>query len=66
VAGLIGLGGLWLVMALSLDFQNEGMLVAKVSDLMSMQTWMIYTITTLIGGITGAMSCMTGYLIAAK
>ena len=63
-AGLGGVGGLWLTLALWADVQNGGIMSAQVGAIMQLSTMWLYVITWAIGGITGGLACIGGFLIS--
>jgi hypothetical protein len=53
---------LWLLFALLRDFDNGGLLSARVGALlMGMPRWGLWAFTGLLGGLLGGMGALTGY-----
>ncbi|MCH8567069.1 MAG: hypothetical protein LAT67_02340 [Balneolales bacterium] len=65
-AGMLGVGALWLMLALIADFRNDGIMAAQVADIMTVPVWALYVITWAIGSITGGFACLSGYLVLGR
>jgi hypothetical protein len=68
LAGFLALLLFWGGMAFYLNFQNEGLLAEKVSQLITANPplsgpYFLIAITALIGGLVGGLSAMTGNLL---
>lgn len=63
-AGLGGVGGLWLLLALWADVQNAGLMSAQVAGIMQLSELWLFIITWAIGGITGGLACLSGFFIS--
>lgn len=63
-AGLAGVGGLWLLLALWADLQNDGIMSAQTADIMQLSEIWLYLITWAIGGITGGLASLSGFFIS--
>jgi hypothetical protein len=62
-AGFIAAGTLWAVMAFYIDYNTQSILTEKVNRLLPLNSFLI---TTLIGGLVGGFSALTGTLIKLK
>lgn len=60
LAGFLGVGLVWILMALFIHFSTQSELAAKVGALMPVN---VFVLTALIGGIVGGFSSLTGSLI---
>lgn len=65
-AGMTGVGGLWLVLALFADWQNGFVMSAQVAAVMSVPVWVMYVITWAVGALTGGFACLSGYLVLGR
>ena len=65
LSGSLGVGLLWLVLALITDIQNKHILSVKVATLLPLNGsyTMLIVITTFIGFILGGLSSLTGAFI---
>ena len=66
LAGFIGVGGLWFVLAYLINEANHSVLGTRVAELFQLSSGMqIVLITALLGAILGGLSGLTGnYFIA--
>jgi hypothetical protein len=62
-AGFIAVGLLWLGMALFIDWITDSVLTEKLNRLLPMNSFLL---TTLIGGLVGGLSSLTGALLRSK
>jgi hypothetical protein len=62
-SGFLGVGLLWLGMALYIDSATHSILTEKVNNLLPLNSFIL---TTLIGGLVGGFSALTGALLKAK
>lgn len=61
--GFIGIGGLWLLQSLIIDFRNDGILTERIAELFSLPNGLlIVLLTVFIGGLAGGVSTLTGFL----
>jgi hypothetical protein len=64
LSGFIGIGLLWLGMALYIDITTSSMLSQKIAALFPGKSiWLLRSITVLVGGLTGGFASLTGYSI---
>ena len=62
--GFLGIATLWLIQTLIIHIQNEAILTTRMAELFSLPSaWLILLATSIIGGIAGGFSCLTGYLL---
>lgn len=67
LAGLLGVGLLWLGMAWYLDSSTGSILTSKVAAIFPTKTvGLLLLITAVIGGLVGGFASMTGGIIAYK
>jgi hypothetical protein len=62
-AGLLGVGILWLTVAMLIDYDTHSILTDKINKLLPLNALLL---TTLVGGVVGGLSSLTGALIRAK
>jgi hypothetical protein len=62
-AGFIGVGVLWFGMAYFIDQTTHSILTEKVNKLLPLNS---FVLTTLIGGLVGGFSALTGALSRSK
>jgi hypothetical protein len=62
-AGFLGVGLLWLSMALFVDFTTNSILSEKLNRLLPVNSFLI---TFLIGGLVGGFASLTGSLLRSK
>ncbi|MCC5931627.1 MAG: hypothetical protein JJU28_20440 [Cyclobacteriaceae bacterium] len=63
IAGFIGVGALWLFLALYIDQKNEAILSQRVAGLFGLShTWLIFVFTCISGGLLGGFSALCGKL----
>jgi len=65
-AGFIGIGMLWLVGALLIDFTSPSELATSVAEILMMNKLILLIITALIGAFVGGLACLTGSLIVRR
>ncbi|HEX5170112.1 MAG TPA: hypothetical protein VFW11_13130 [Cyclobacteriaceae bacterium] len=65
-AGFAGIGMLWLVTALLIDFTSPSGLASKVANILMMNKPILLIVTTLIGASVGGLACYTGSLIGLR
>ena len=67
VSGLLGVGLLWFLLAFVADWYSGWLLAEKVTVVMQMPgKWALYATTIIIGGLTGAFACLSGYLVLGR
>ena len=67
LAGLLGVGLLWLAMAYYLDSSTGSILSAKVAAIFPTKTvGLLLVMTAFIGGLVGGLASMTGGVIAYR
>lgn len=61
--GFLGIATLWLIQTSIIHIQNDGILTARIAELFSLPSaWLVLLITVVIGGLSGGLSTLTGYL----
>jgi hypothetical protein len=61
--GFLGIGGWWLIQTFYIYIVNEGALTTRIAELFSLPSaWLVLLATVLIGGLSGGLSTLTGYL----
>lgn len=60
LAGFVGIGLLWVGLALFIDYDTQSLLTEKISQLFPVN---IYIVTSLTGGLVGGLASMTGSLL---
>lgn len=62
LAGFIGIGLGWLVLASWLNVRNEGLLAHRVAQLLPLggYGWLLVFITALLGGLVGGLAALAG------
>ncbi|UOQ66573.1 hypothetical protein [Hymenobacter volaticus] len=62
VAGFLGVGLGWLIMASWLSLRNEGLLAHRVAQLLPLggQGWLLVLVTAVIGGLVGGLAALAG------
>jgi hypothetical protein len=67
LAGLVGVGLLWCIMAVYLDSSTGSVITSKVAAILPTKTvgWLI-VVTAVIGGLVGGFATMTGGIITSK
>ncbi len=63
VAGFLGVGLLWVGMAMFVDWQTHSILTEKINRLLPINAFLL---TGLIGALVGGFASLTGALAAAK
>ena len=63
VAGFLGVGLLWLVMAYYVDSTTQSILTEKVNKLFPLN---VFIMMTVIGGLVGGFAALTGTLMRGK
>jgi len=64
LSGLLGVGLLWLVMAMLIDVQTQSILTEKVAKIFPTKTpGLLFLVTAIIGGLPGGFAAMTGAMI---
>ena len=62
--GFLGIASLWLIQTLIIHIQNDAILTTRMAELFSLPSaWLVLLATTIIGGLAGGLSCLTGYLL---
>ncbi len=62
-AGFLGVGILWLGMAMFIDASNQSILSEKINRLLPLN---VFVLTTLIGGLVGGLASLAGTLLVEK
>ena len=62
-AGFLGVGLLWLGMAMFIDVSTQSILTAKINKLLPLN---VFVLTTLIGGLVGGLASLTGSLLSTQ
>ncbi|MDF7814434.1 hypothetical protein [Hymenobacter sp. YC55] len=62
VAGFLGIGLGWLLLASWLSVRNEGLLAHRVAQLLPLggQSWLLVLLTAVIGGLVGGLAALAG------
>jgi hypothetical protein len=62
LAGFLGIGLGWLVMANWLSLRNDGLLAHRVAQLLPLggQGWLLVLATAVIGGLVGGLAALAG------
>ena len=60
LAGFLGAGILWLVMALAVDVATHSLLTQKVNQLLPINS---FVMTSLVGGLVGGFASLSGSLL---
>ncbi|HEX8425778.1 hypothetical protein [Hymenobacter sp.] len=62
LAGFLGIGLGWLVMAGWLSLRNDGLLAHRVAQLLPLggQGWLLVLVTAIIGGLVGGLAALAG------
>jgi hypothetical protein len=63
LAGFIGVGTLWLVMAHGIDSSTHSILTEKINKLFPLNAFLLMTI---VGGLVGGFAALTGALLNGK
>jgi hypothetical protein len=63
LAGLIGVGTLWLAMAIYIDYSTHSILTEKINKLLPLNAFLL---TTLVGGLVGGLSALSGALVKSR
>lgn len=64
LSGLLGVGLLWLVMAMLIDVQTQSILTEKVAKIFPTKIpGLLFLVTAIIGGLPGGFAAMTGAMI---
>lgn len=67
LAGLLGVGILWFIMAFVIHSSTDGILSDRVAAIFPTKTvGLLLLVTALIGGLVGGFSSMTGGLITSR
>jgi len=67
LAGMLGVGLLWLAMAFYIDSSTDSILTAKVAAIFPTKTvGLLIVVTAFIGGLVGGLASMTGGIISDK
>lgn len=64
--GFLGIGLLWLLAALLIDFTSPSGLASKVSKIFMMNRLTLLIVTSIIGAVVGGLSCFTGSLLVRR
>ncbi|SHK07185.1 hypothetical protein [Hymenobacter psychrotolerans] len=62
LAGFLGIGLGWLVLASWLNVRNEGLLAHRVAQLLPLggHGWLLVLLTALVGGLVGGLAALAG------
>lgn len=67
LAGMVGVGLLWLFTALLIDMQTQSILTEKVARLFPTKTpGLLFLLTAIIGGLPGGFAALTGSFLRSK
>jgi hypothetical protein len=66
LAGFTGIGMLWIITAVLIDFTSPSELPDKVAGILSINKPILFLITGIFGALVGGLACYTGSLIALK
>lgn len=61
--GFLGIGLLWLGMALFIDVSTQSILTEKINRILPLNSFLL---TTLVGGLVGGFAAVTGALLSKK
>jgi hypothetical protein len=62
-AGFLGVGLLWLGMAMFIDVTTQSILTEKINRILPLN---VFVLSTLIGGLVGGLASLTGSLLVEK
>ena len=62
-AGFLGVGILWLGMAMFIDVSTQSILTEKINRILPLN---VFILTTIIGGLVGGLASLTGSLLVGK
>ena len=62
-AGFLGVGLLWLGMAMFIDVSTQSILTEKINRILPLN---VFILTTIIGGLVGGLASLTGSLLVGK
>lgn len=65
-AGFIGIGMLWMITAVLIDFTSPSELASKVANIFMINKPLLLIITGFIGALVGGLSSYTGSLIGLR
>ena len=60
LAGLLGIGLLWLLYALMMDVTSAAPLAERISKILFMNKPLLFLVTVVIGGLVGGFAAMAG------
>ncbi|MDN5211470.1 hypothetical protein QQ020_05390 [Fulvivirgaceae bacterium BMA12] len=64
MAGFLGIGLLWLLMAWWIDHETNSMLTTKIAQLLGVgQAYIVILATGLIGSIVGGLAALSGHFV---
>ncbi len=63
LAGFIGVGILWLIMAYTIDVSTQSLLTEKVNRLLPLN---VFALMVIVGGLVGGFAALTGALMKSK
>ena len=66
IAGFIGMGAVWTVMAIIANQTNDGDLTGRMAEILMQNGaygWVLVALTGLLGGLLGGFSTMSGNLL---
>ena len=67
LSGLVGVGLLWLLTAVTIDIQTQSILTEKVARIFPTKTpALLFLVTAIIGGLPGAFAALTGALLKSS
>ena len=67
LSGLLGVGLLWFVTAMTIDIQTQSILTEKVAKIFPTKTpALLFLVTAIIGGLPGAFAALTGALLKSN
>lgn len=62
-AGFLGVGLLWLGVAMFIDVSTQSILTEKINRILPLN---VFILTTLIGGLVGGLASLTGSLLSSQ
>lgn len=66
-AGFLGIGMLWLVAAILMDFTSPSELASKVAPVLMMNKPLLFLVTAVLGALVGGFASLSGsYLLPRK
>ena len=63
--GFIAIGALWFLKAFAIDVSTDSLLTNKIASIFTLNKTSILVVTSILGGVIGGMSTLTGRLLKA-